>query len=129
MDTTIFKLEHEIREMINKDNKCDVSFKYEKTKNSVYTFNPKHNQSFLLYASDETMDKEKFLNEVLLHLKHKLPNPISYTYTVKWLYKGKTYSSYFAVNDFEDIGRKFYADKYKNKHDFIIVSCELNPLC
>lgn len=123
----IFKLEHEIREIIYKDNKCDTSFIYGNTY-KVYTYNPSHNKSFLLYENNE-LDKEKFLTNVLNFIKNKLPSQSIKTYTVKWSDgNGKTFESYFAVNDFEEIAKKFYSDKTKNKHDYTIYSCTLNPI-
>ena len=134
---TRFSLEHEICELIKKDNNSSAHFIWSHTENSiqcrVVTLNPRHNTHFLLceqhvtfnpeQLSELTTTKESYINSLYLsilrtikkNLVHK--NETLINYMIEWNYKHSSdnaITSYFSGVDLQEVTDKFYFEKERN---------------
>ncbi len=125
-----FKLEEQIRELVRKDNKCDVQFIYnrdaDKWSVDVFTVNPSNGETFLM-KSEPSVDAnyELALERVLQYVNtHKKDYS---SYTVEWAKKGENSNttSYFYCTGMYDVLHKFYEGK-NNPDKYIIFSIKLN---
>lgn len=125
-----FKLEEQIRELVNKDNKSDVRFVYNRDNDkwwvNVYTVNPSNGETFLMKSEPSTgpdfeLALERVLDYVIRHKKE------SSSYTVEWTKKGENgyNKSYFYCTSMYDVLHKFYEGK-TNPDKYIIFSIKLN---
>jgi len=125
-----FKLEQQIRELVNKDNKSEVQFIYTRDNDrwrvDVFTVNPSNGETFLMKSEASTgPDYELALERVLDYVvKHKQQ---SSSYTVEWTKKGENgyNKSYFYCTSMYDVLHKFYEGK-NNPDKYIIFCIKLN---
>jgi hypothetical protein len=125
-----FKLEEQIRELVNKDNMSDVQFVYtrdgEKWSVNVFTVNPSNGETFLMKSEPSNgANYELALERVLDYvIKHKKD---SSSYTVEWTKKGENgyNTSYFYCTSMYDVLHKFYEGK-DNPDKYTIFSIKLN---
>lgn len=126
-----FKLEEQIRELVNKDNKSEVQFVYNKNADKwsvdVFTVNSSNGETFLMKSEPSASPNfELALERVLDYvIKHKQDYS---SYTVEWAKKGeKAYiTSYFYCTGMYDVLHKFYEGK-ENPENYVIFSIKLNP--
>jgi len=126
-----FKLEEQIRELVNKDNKSDVQFVYnrdgDKWSVDVFTVNPSNGETFLMKSEPSSgANYELALERVLEYvIKHKKE---CNSYTVEWTKKGENgyNTSYFYCTSMYDVLHKFYEGK-GNPEKYNIFSIKLNP--
>ena len=127
-----FKLEEQIRELVRKDNKCDVQFIYnrdaDKWSVDVFTVNPSNGETFLM-KSEPSIDVnyELALERVLQYVNtHKKDYS---SFTVEWAKKGEdsNTTSYFYCTGMYDVLHKFYEGK-SNPDKYIIFSIKLNAV-
>lgn len=133
MDKKQLELENEIYSFIYNDNKCFTHFEWREWGEDiieyelqVYTFNPKHDQYFLLYTSNIQNNKVKILEEVLNFLKEPITQECN-SYTVVWCDKDKEakHTSYFYALDVLDVIDKVYYNK--KRESIIVYEIKLNP--
>lgn len=125
-----FKLEEQIRELVNKDNKSEVKFIYTKDNDkwtvNVFTVNPSNDETFLMKTEPSNgPDFELALERVLDYVvKHKKD---SNSYTVEWTKKGENgyNTSYFYCTSMYDVLHKFYEGK-SNPDKYTIFCIKLN---
>jgi len=127
-----FKLEEQIRELVRKDNKCDVQFIYNRDSDKwsvdVFTVNPSNGETFLM-KSEPSIDAnyELALERVLQYVNtHKKDYS---SFTVEWAKKGEdsNTTSYFYCTGMYDVLHKFYEGK-SNPDKYIIFSIKLNAV-
>jgi len=126
-----FKLEEQIRELVNKDNKNGVQFVYNKDADKswvdVFTVNPSNGETFLMKSepsngSNYELALERVLDYVVKHKKEYS------SYTVEWTKKGENgyNTSHFYCSGMYDVLHKFYEGK-DNQEKYTIFSIKLNP--
>ena len=148
----INKLENDIHNIIYNDNKSTTHYDYHFNNNKtkyylkIYTYNPRHNTTFLFLTEETDIDdnilsstdnldnnlgdiKIKLLKTALWHVKRIKPPKYNLNYTIQWKKKHEDeyFVSHFSGNTIKQIIDKFYDGK--NYHDYIIYSAKLNPTC
>src|ERR1700743_3736039 len=111
-----FKLEEQIRELVNKDNNSEVKFIYTRDNDkwmvNVFTVNPTNGETFLMKSEPSNGPEfELALERVLDYVvKHKDDHS---SYTVEWTKKGENgyNTSYFYCTSMYDVLHKFYEGK------------------
>jgi hypothetical protein len=125
-----FKLEEQIRELVNKDNKCDVQFIYtrdaDKWSVDVFTVNPSNGETFLMKSEPSSGPNYELALERVLQYVNTHKKDYS-SYTVEWAKKGENSNttSYFYCTGMYDVLHKFYEGK-NNPDTYTIFSIKLN---
>jgi len=126
----ILKLESLISSKVFEDNKNTVHFDYLKTEIlnflTVYTYNPKKDESFVLIQTNGN-SKLECLQKVIDYLNTIKSSPCSFT--VSWVKKGEgmpTQNSYFYCEDVYEVIEKFY--KNKVRQEYTVFSIVQNPI-
>ncbi len=125
-----FKLEEQIRELVRKDNKCDVQFIYnrdaDKWSVDVFTVNPGNGETFLMKSEPSISPNYELALERVLQYVNTHKKDYS-SYTVEWAKKGENSNttSYFYCTGMYDVLHKFYEGK-DNPDKYIIFSIKLN---
>lgn len=123
------RLEHQINNIVQKDNGCTVHYDYKELdegfKLSSSTYNPSHNTTFLLWEGIGST-KVGVLEKLFDYVKKEIPPANSLTYKITWNKKGESFESYFNGKTVTEIVNKFFHDK--NPHDFIIYEMRLMPM-
>ena len=127
------ELEDKISELVKTESKCTVHFDYNKVSGgsadkislTVTTFNPVHDEKFILMKVTES-GILKCLDKVVSYLEHH--KRYQSTYTVMWSEKAKFMlnTSYFYAYDMQEVLERFYEGK--DRHAFIIYDMKLNPM-
>jgi hypothetical protein len=127
------ELEDKISELVKADNKCTVHFEYKKAQSAspdkleltVTTFNPLHDEKFVLMKVTES-GILKCLDKVVSYLEHH--KRFQSSYTVLWSEKAKFMlnTSYFYAYDMQEVLNRFFEGK--DRHAFIIYEMKLNPI-
>ena len=128
------KLQHQIGELLLKDNGVSCHFDYhvnllsdyETVKLNVLTYNKRHNEYMLLHTVKGTSSID-CLNKTLTFLSQKDHRAKLLSFSVKWSKKGEdgSYVSYFQAHDEEEAREKFLHEK--NPNDYTIEITE-NPV-
>ena len=120
MNSERFIKENQISEIIKKDNNCSAHFQWSQSYNNlildVITFNPEHNNYFLLHTvskpNTDINPYEKILDEMIEYIKEQKQSYLNYS--VEWNYKNSTETakrSYFSGKNIQEILQKFYYQK------------------
>lgn len=117
-ETKKLTLEDRVSELVKSDNNCTVHFDYKKAQGTsldkveltVTTFNPSHNEKFVLMKAVE-IGTIKCLEKVISYLEHH--KKFQSSYTVIWSEKMKfqTNTSYFHAYDMQEVLDRFYEGK------------------
>lgn len=126
--THIVQLENQIRSQLGLD-ADHVIFSYKLvegiTQLDVLTYNPRHQQSFLLHTT-RAINKPEALEKMLNYLETHLQRESSYT--IQWMKVGDNtlHTSYFRARTIYDVLDKFYYDRDMNSYK--VYSISLNPI-
>lgn len=128
------QLQHEISEMLRKDNGVSCHFDYhvnllsesETVKLNLLTYNPRHNEYMLLHTVSGG-SSIACLHKMLLYLQSSQKSKIQYSFTVKWRRKGATdwVYSYFSAADATEAERKFLHEKSPSEYEYTLIQ---NPV-
>lgn len=141
----IMKREYEISNFIKNSNDSSVHYEYGINKShdglsiidmayiKIYTFNPKHTTSFLLFedtrqiSGSPLITKLSQLDDAIKYIQNVMSSNKIKSYTVKWSTKkdNKQIISYFVGIDMLDVVNKFYSGKNNNEYE--IYEITLNP--
>lgn len=142
--TKIAKIQHEIQNLLKKENDVTCHFITEGDKIHLLTYNPIHGETFLLHTENiiysrigETiwwpvLGTYENLLRFIKELVGVIPTPpdfkvITNTYTLTWVNKdGVSTKSYFSGNNIYEVLDKFYYGK--NRLSYNILEIKLNPL-
>ena len=136
----VIKMEREISEIIERDNRCNVEFEWSYNNDlndcivslHILTFNPIHGTKFLMYKDQRRIDryimvedrvKIEMLGKGLDYIRNQESDYLNYM--VEWNYKNgdKTKISYFRGKSLEDIMEKFYYGK--SMHSIVVYKMEM----
>tara|TARA_B000000437_G_C11501807_1_gene247361 strand:- start:64 stop:480 length:417 start_codon:yes stop_codon:yes gene_type:complete len=125
MNSQRFIKENEISDLIKKDNDCSSHFQWTQTyKNltlDLVTFNPKHNNYFLLHSiTKQNLNNNSnvyilILDEMIKYIKEY--KNLTLNYTIIWNYKQTnepSKTSYFSGKNIKEVMQKFYYQKEDN---------------
>ncbi len=128
------KLQHQIGELLLKDNGVSCHFDYhvnllsdyETIKLNVLTYNQRHNEYMLLHTVKGTSSID-CLSKTLTFLNQKDHRAKQRSFSVVWKKQGDTdnYTSYFQAIDEEEVTRKFLHEKNPDEYTFDITE---NPV-
>jgi hypothetical protein len=126
------EIEEKIKDIIKKDNECDVRFEYttaiEEDVNvevTAKTFNPKTQEVFLLFKGIGKTSEEA-IKKILDYIENHRQNYASHT--VVWASKKdmKQQTSYFHSKDAMEALEKFYHGKLREH--YVVFNVKLNPM-
>ena len=129
------ELQSKIAEIIHKDNECIVTFEWHYSKSGevagsmqndlrIYTMNPKHKRTFLLYSQRGFNTQEQMLETAVKRIEGMREGKFN-SYTVTWNdeEKNKLNNSYFYARDMGEVLKRLQLqDSNINIHQI-----KLNP--